>query len=349
MAEKLKIIPLGGLNEIGKNMTVLEYGKDMIVVDCGLGFPEDDMYGVDLVIPDVTYLAKNQKKLRGFFITHGHEDHIGRRLVLGFRERGTRPLALCGTMGPEWNDLGLSYTCELAADAAELDGDGALHRLPLHGRPACLRLTGSGAKLETLLRSRAAQERLLLETAALCRAHGTAQVELTVRDLLPDCDPAPLVSRLQTLLAERGGGLTLALPRPGALGWEAPMLARLAAAAGRVRAAPGLPGLPPEKLLADYDDAACDRCGLRTERLSRGEALALARRTGACLHYDAAKHLTCFSYRDETGAPHTVRFAGLRSWMERLRALEQAGVAALALRAPDPALCLLLHTQFKLG
>ena len=244
----------------------------------------------------------------------------GRRLVLGFRERGTRPLALCGTMGPEWNDLGLSYTCELAADAAELDGDGALHRLPLHGRPACLRLTGSGAKLETLLRSRAAQERLLLETAALCRAHGTAQVELAVRDLLPDCDPAPLVSRLQALLAERGGGLTLALPRPGALGWEAPMLARLAAAAGRVRAAPGLPGLPPEKLLADYDDAACDRCGLRTERLGRGEALALARRTGAYLHYDAAKHLTCFSYRDETGAPHTVRFAGLRSWMERLRA-----------------------------
>ena len=77
MADKLKIIPLGGLNEIGKNMTVLEYGKDMIVIDCGLGFPEDDMYGVDLVIPDVTYLAKNQQKLKGFFITHGHEDHIG--------------------------------------------------------------------------------------------------------------------------------------------------------------------------------------------------------------------------------------------------------------------------------
>ena len=77
LAEKLKIIPIGGLNEIGKNITVLEYGNDMIVVDCGLGFPEDDMYGVDLVIPDVTYLVKNQKKLRGFFITHGHEDHIG--------------------------------------------------------------------------------------------------------------------------------------------------------------------------------------------------------------------------------------------------------------------------------
>ncbi len=77
MADKLKIISLGGLNEIGKNMTVLEYGKDMIVVDCGIGFPEDDMYGVDLVIPDVSYLVKNKNKLRGFFITHGHEDHIG--------------------------------------------------------------------------------------------------------------------------------------------------------------------------------------------------------------------------------------------------------------------------------
>ena len=77
MAEKLKIIPLGGLDEIGKNITVLEYGKDMIVVDCGVGFPDEDMYGVDLVIPDFTYLVQNQKKLRGMFITHGHEDHIG--------------------------------------------------------------------------------------------------------------------------------------------------------------------------------------------------------------------------------------------------------------------------------
>ena len=77
MAEKLKIIPLGGLDEIGKNMTVLEYGKDMIVVDCGVGFPDEDMYGVDLVLPDFTYLVQNAKKLRGMFITHGHEDHIG--------------------------------------------------------------------------------------------------------------------------------------------------------------------------------------------------------------------------------------------------------------------------------
>jgi len=77
LAEKLKIIPLGGLDEIGKNCTVLEYGKDMIIVDCGVGFPEEDMYGVDLVIPDFSYLVANQKKLRGLFVTHGHEDHIG--------------------------------------------------------------------------------------------------------------------------------------------------------------------------------------------------------------------------------------------------------------------------------
>ena len=77
MAEKLKIISLGGLNEIGKNLTVYEYGGDIVVVDCGMGFPDDDMYGIDVVIPDVSYLIKNQNKIRGIFITHGHEDHIG--------------------------------------------------------------------------------------------------------------------------------------------------------------------------------------------------------------------------------------------------------------------------------
>ena len=77
MAEKLKIIPLGGLNEIGKNMTVYEYGGELIVIDCGMAFPEEDMYGIDCVIPDVSYLIKNKNRLRGLFITHGHEDHIG--------------------------------------------------------------------------------------------------------------------------------------------------------------------------------------------------------------------------------------------------------------------------------
>jgi len=77
LAENLKIIPLGGLNEIGKNMTVYEYGGEIIVVDCGMAFPGDDMYGIDLVIPDVSYLTKHKNRIRGLFITHGHEDHIG--------------------------------------------------------------------------------------------------------------------------------------------------------------------------------------------------------------------------------------------------------------------------------
>ncbi len=75
--KKLRIIPLGGLGEIGKNITVFEYGEDIIIVDCGIAFPEDDMLGIDLVIPDVTYLTKNKEKVKGFVLTHGHEDHIG--------------------------------------------------------------------------------------------------------------------------------------------------------------------------------------------------------------------------------------------------------------------------------
>jgi ribonuclease J len=77
MREKLKIVALGGLHEIGKNLTIFEYGADILVIDCGLGFPDDDMYGVDIVIPDFTYLVKNKDKIRGIVLTHGHEDHIG--------------------------------------------------------------------------------------------------------------------------------------------------------------------------------------------------------------------------------------------------------------------------------
>ena len=76
-SNKLKIIPLGGLGEIGKNLTVYEYGKDIFLVDCGMGFPDQDLYGVDMVIPDITYLKNNRNRIRGMVITHGHEDHIG--------------------------------------------------------------------------------------------------------------------------------------------------------------------------------------------------------------------------------------------------------------------------------
>ena len=75
--EKLRIVALGGLDEIGRNMTILEYGDELLAFDCGLGFPDDDMLGVDLVIPDFTYLREKREKLRAVFLNHGHEDHIG--------------------------------------------------------------------------------------------------------------------------------------------------------------------------------------------------------------------------------------------------------------------------------
>ncbi len=74
---KLRIIPLGGLEQIGMNITAFEFEDSIVVVDCGLAFPEDDMLGIDLVIPDVAYLKQNLSKVKGFVITHGHEDHIG--------------------------------------------------------------------------------------------------------------------------------------------------------------------------------------------------------------------------------------------------------------------------------
>ena len=77
MISKLKISPLGGLGEIGKNMTAFECGSDIIIVDCGMGFPDEDMYGIDIVLPDISYLKSNAEKIRGMILTHGHEDHIG--------------------------------------------------------------------------------------------------------------------------------------------------------------------------------------------------------------------------------------------------------------------------------
>ena len=101
---KLKVISLGGLEEIGKNMTVLEYGDDIIVIDCGMGFPDDEMPGVDCVIPDTTYLEKNADKVRGIFVTHGHEDHIG-ALPYVLRDLHVPVYATCLTIGILRNKL----------------------------------------------------------------------------------------------------------------------------------------------------------------------------------------------------------------------------------------------------
>ena len=104
MTQHLRIIPLGGLGEIGKNMTVLEYGHDMMLIDCGAMFPEADMYGIDLVLPQYDYVVKNQHRLRGIVLTHGHQDHIGGLPYL-LREMQTTIYGTALTIGMAQNQV----------------------------------------------------------------------------------------------------------------------------------------------------------------------------------------------------------------------------------------------------
>lgn len=113
--KKLKIIPLGGLEEIGKNITVFEYGEDILVVDCGMAFPDDEMLGIDLVLPDITYLMKNVNKVKGIVVTHGHEDHIG-ALPYVLKELNVPVYGTRLTLGLLENKLeehGILSTCKL--------------------------------------------------------------------------------------------------------------------------------------------------------------------------------------------------------------------------------------------
>lgn len=125
--DKVKIIPLGGLNEIGKNMTVIEYKDEIVVIDCGLEFPDEEMYGIDLVIPDITYLLRNKEKVKGIFLTHGHEDHIG-ALPYVLKELnvpvyGTKlTLGIVETKLKEHNLLGkVELKCVKSGDVIKLD------------------------------------------------------------------------------------------------------------------------------------------------------------------------------------------------------------------------------------
>src|SRR5687767_13542508 len=92
MTKKLRIIPLGGLGEIGKNMTVLEYGRNMMIIDCGVMFPDSDLYGIDLVLPQFDYVVENRDRLQGIVLTHGHLDHIGGLPYLMSRLAGAKTM-----------------------------------------------------------------------------------------------------------------------------------------------------------------------------------------------------------------------------------------------------------------
>ncbi len=117
---KLKITALGGLGEIGKNLTVLEYGQDLIIVDCGVAFPQDDMLGIDLVIPDFTYLSNNKQKLRGVILTHAHEDHVGSvpYFLRDFKTPIYGTKLTLGLVGNKLKEHGLTERAELISVAA---------------------------------------------------------------------------------------------------------------------------------------------------------------------------------------------------------------------------------------
>lgn len=133
MAQNLRVIPLGGLGEIGKNMTVYEYGRNIIVVDCGVSFPDNSMYGIDLVIPDFSYVIQNEDKLRGIVLTHGHLDHIGALSYL-LREIKTpiygTPLTL-GLVERQLKERNVLHRTDLRV----IDKDEALHLGPFHVKP----------------------------------------------------------------------------------------------------------------------------------------------------------------------------------------------------------------------
>ncbi len=138
MSKKLKIIPLGGLGEIGKNITVIEYGRNQIVVDCGVMFPESDLYGIDLVLPEFDYIVNNQNTLRGIVLTHGHQDHIGGLAYLLKRLNGSpegvpiygSPLTL-GMAARKLEEMAVEKTARLV----EMDDQATIHLGPFRISP----------------------------------------------------------------------------------------------------------------------------------------------------------------------------------------------------------------------
>ena len=134
----LRIIPLGGVGEIGKNMYVFEYGDDIVVIDCGLMFPDEEMFGIDLVVPDVTYLKENRAKVRAFLITHAHEDHVGGLPYVLPEFPGVPVYASTlarGLLGNKIKEHKLHNNPLLALEPGDELADRAVHRRAVPDRP----------------------------------------------------------------------------------------------------------------------------------------------------------------------------------------------------------------------